>query len=283
MKREKKYFKHKDFTLKIEKAVALSHFSLRRDAFRLLERAYRLERKPRAKKALLWILSNARKAKKEKVAICQDTGMPMVFIEIGKNATFDYTLIEAAKEGIKRGYRDNYLRESIVSPLSRERLESEQFIFHLDFSNRRRRTKVTIFPKGFGSENKSALKMFNPTATEGEIDEFIVESARNAGPEACPPFFVGVGIGGTSDKAMLMAKKSLMGRVDRENPDAILRKMESRLYKRINALKIGPMGMGGGFSCLAVKIVKFPTHIAGLPVGVNISCHALRSNSFFID
>ena len=142
---------------------------------------------------------------------------------------------------------------------------------------------ITIFPKGFGSENKSNLKMFNPTASLKQIEDFIVESVNAAGPESCPPFIVGVGIGGTSDTALLLAKKALLGRIDKPNPDKLLNGLEKQLLKRINASGIGPMGLGGKCSSLAVKIKKLPTHIAGLPVGVNISCHALRSASIRIN
>jgi fumarate hydratase subunit alpha len=137
-------------------------------------------------------------------------------------------------------------------------------------------------PKGFGSENKTTLKMFNPTVTTAEIENFIVDSVEKAGPEGCPPFIVGVGIGGTSDYALLLAKRALLERIDTPNPDIFLSNLEKRLFKKINALNIGPMGLGGRCTALAVKIKTAPTHIAGLPVGVNISCHALRSASISI-
>ena len=136
---------------------------------------------------------------------------------------------------------------------------------------------MTVFTKVFGSENISKLKMFNPTAIEDEINSFVVNAVAEAGPGACPPFFVGVGIGGTADVSLVIAKKALLERMDRPNRDVRICDWENRLYRKINGLKIGAMGLGGKFTCLAVKIKRYPTHIAGLPVGVNISCHALRS------
>jgi fumarate hydratase subunit alpha len=262
---------------KTEELVKAASFSIRPDLKRLLAKAYRREKKKRAKKALGWILDNAAIAKKESLAICQDTGLPVVFIEAGRNIKLTSGLVEAIKQGVEAGYKKNYLRASIVDPILRGKSSYRGGIYHLDFSPKVRGLKITLFPKGFGSENKTKLKMFNPTVDLKEIEEFIVASVNQAGPEACPPFVVGVGIGGTSDQALLLAKKALTEKIDKPNPDSGLNKLEKQLLKKINSLKIGPMGFGGKITALAVKVKKASTHIAGLPVGVNISCHALRS------
>jgi fumarate hydratase subunit alpha len=262
---------------KIEKVVAQANFVMRNDVGMLLKRAYLGETNKRAKRALAWILDNEKEAKKERLAICQDTGLPIVFIEAGKDVKIDASLVEEIKKGVEGGYKKNYLRPSMVDPHVRGKSGYEGALVHVDFSSKSRGLKITIFPKGFGSENKSQLKMFNPTVGSEKIEEFILDCVKTAGPESCPPFIVGIGIGGTSDKALFLAKKAFLDRVDKANPDKKLDKLEKGLLKKINALKIGPMGLGGKSTCLAVKIKKAPTHIAGLPVGVNISCWALRS------
>lgn len=261
----------------VEKTVAEANFCLRLDVEKLLKKVYRAEQNKKAKRALGWILENAKVARKENLAICQDTGLAVIFIEVGRDRKVSLSLIKAIKKGVEAGYRKNYLRPSIVDPLKRGKSSYRGVLCHLDFNSNIKGIKITIFPKGFGSENKSQLKMFNPTAGFREIEDFVIEAVKKAGPEGCPPFVVGVGIGGTSDEALLLAKKALLERIDKPNPDKFLNKLEKRLLKKINFLKIGPMGLGGKTTALAVKIKKAPTHIAGLPVGVNISCHALRS------
>ena len=261
----------------VEKAVAKASFDLRADVVKLLKLSLGSEKKQQARQALRWILENARIARNQQIAICQDTGLPIVFIEAGVDVKVSASLIEAIKSAVASGYRKNYLRLSVVDPLLRGKPSYQGMIYHLDFSSKQKGLKITIFPKGFGSENKSALRMLNPTATIKQVEDFIVESVKAAGPESCPPFVVGVGIGGTSDTALLLAKKALLEKVDKPNQEKSLNGLERRLLKRINALGIGPMGLGGKCTALAVKIKKAPTHIAGLPIGVNISCHALRS------
>lgn len=261
----------------VERLVAKANFSLREDVKRLLKSVLRKETNRKAKKALSWILENADLAKKYKLAICQDTGLPVVFIKVGPEVSLTAKVIKQIKEGLESGYKKNYLRPSMVDPLKRGKPTYKGFTYHIDFSGKRRELTLVIFPKGFGCENKSQLKMFNPMVSLDKIEDFIIKVVEDAGPEACPPFVVGVGIGGTSDKALLLAKKALIDKIDKPNPDKFLNALEGRLLKRINSLGIGPMGLGGRCSCLAVKIHTAQTHIAGLPVGVNISCHALRS------
>jgi len=268
---------------KIEKIVKEANFSLRKDVLALLRKAYIRETNKKARHALALILENAKIAKRENLAICQDTGLPIIFIEIGKNKLVTCSLIEEIEKAVISGYKNNYLRASVVSPFDRGNPSYEGVVSHVEFSPHIKGIKVTIFPKGFGSENKSRLKMFNPTTDFNKIEDFILESIQIAGPESCPPFVVGVGIGGTSDTALLLAKKALINRVDKKNTDKFIDKLEKRLLKKINSLNIGAMGLGGKNTCLAVKIKTAPTHIAGLPVGVNISCHALRSATCYLD
>jgi len=267
----------------IERIVKEANFALRKDVLALLNKAYIHETNKKAQNALALILENAKIAKKEELAICQDTGLPIIFIEIGKNKSIFSSFIETIEKAVIASYKNNYLRASVVSPFDRSNPSYNGVISHVEFSPQIKGVKVTIFPKGFGSENKSRLKMFSPTASFEEIEDFILESIQIAGPESCPPFVVGVGIGGTSDTALLLAKKALIERVDKKNKDKFIDKLEERLLKRINSLNIGPMGLGGKNTCLAVKIKTVPTHIAGLPVGVNISCHALRSATCYLD
>jgi len=263
----------------IELLVKEANFSLRKDVKKLLDKAYAVEKNKKAKKALGWILENAAIAKKECLAICQDTGLPVVFIEIGKKESISCVSIKNIKRQVSSAYDKNYLRPFAVYPLLRKSPSYKGVITHVDFNSDKNGINITIFPKGFGSENKSQLKMFNPTVSFSEIEDFIIESVRKAGPEACPPFIIGIGIGGASDSALLLAKKALLDRIDLPNRDKSLNSLEEKLLKKINALNIGPMGLGGKHTALAVKIKTAATHIAGLPVGINISCHALRSAS----
>ncbi|MDP3731937.1 MAG: fumarate hydratase, partial [Candidatus Omnitrophota bacterium] len=212
--------------------------------------------------------------------ICQDTGLPTVFLEIGQDVKIKGDLTRAINKGVEEGYRRGYLRSSIINnPLSRGKPGYSPAVIHTEIVGGNR-LKITVLPKGFGCENKAQLKMFNPTAKISEIDKFIVDAVKSAGPDACPPYVIGVGIGGTADYACFLAKKALLRRVDSRwsivNSQKI-RKLEQELFKEINKLNIGPMGLGGEATCLGVNIETYPAHIAGLPVAVNISCHALRS------
>ncbi|MEM7817016.1 MAG: fumarate hydratase, partial [Candidatus Aenigmatarchaeota archaeon] len=260
-----------------EALVAKANFNLRKDALILIKRAYLKEKNKRAKKALFWILENAKIAKKENLAICQDTGFPLVFLEVGRDINISSKFIEKIKEGIIRGYKKNFLRASITIPFKNTTPFYGNGIIFVDFSSNTKGIKITIFPKGFGSESKTALKIFEPTVSFKRIEDFVVETVKEAGPDACPPFFVGIGIGGTSDYALNLAKKALLEPLNKFNSDKSIRILEKNLLKKLNSLKIGAFGFGGDSTVLAVKIKVSPTHIAGLPVGINLSCHALRS------
>jgi fumarate hydratase subunit alpha len=258
-----------------------ANLELRSDVLSALKVAHNKETNTRAKKILREIIDNAGIAKKEKLAICQDTGLPVVFLEVGQNIQFvGGDLNSAIQKGIELGYKKASLRNSIIKdPINRK--GASRFspgIIHIDFV-KGSRLKLTVLPKGFGCENKSALKMFNPTAGIEEIKKFIIDAVKSAGPDACPPYVVGVGIGGTADYAGLLAKKALLRKITSYElrVTSYVSKLEQELLKKINRLNIGPMGLGGKNTSLAVNIETYPTHIAGLPVAVNISCHALRS------
>lgn len=250
---------------------------LRPDVLKSLRAAQLSEKNNKAKNILGAIIKNALLAKSKKLAICQDTGFPALFLEIGQDVMVKGDLRGAILKGVEDGYRKGGLRKSIVrDPLTRGGPEYQGAVIHSEIV-RGNKLKITVLPKGFGCENKSQLKMFLPTAGLEEIKRFIVDAVRSAGPDACPPYVVGVGIGGTADYAGLLAKKALLRGCTRA-PGQLGRD----LLRAINGLNIGPMGLGGKATCLGVNIETFPTHIAGLPVAVNISCHALRSASAVI-
>ena len=254
---------------------------LRIDVFQALRNAYLKETDKRARDILGAVIKNALIAQKEKLAICQDTGLPCVFVEIGQNVLVAGDLKEAINKGVELGYKRGFLRNSIIrDPLLRGKSGYQPVIIHIDMA-KGNRLKLTVLPKGFGCENKTQVKMFNPTAKINEIKKFILDVVENAGPDACPPFIVGIGIGGTADYACFLAKKALLRKVKSQKSKVASRisKLEKDILKEINKLNIGPMGLGGKTTALAVNIETYPTHIAGLPVAVNISCHALRSAS----
>jgi len=262
---------------KIKDAVARlcveANLVLRSDVLKALKTALSKEKNKRPRRILNAIIENAAIAKKEKLAICQDTGLPVVFLKIGQSVVIKGDLTAAVNKGIVEGYKRASLRNSIVPcPVTRGEPGFSPAVIHTEIV-RGDKIRITVLPKGFGCENKSQLKMFKPTASDKDIKRFIIDAVKAAGPDACPPYVVGVGVGGTADYACLLAKKALLGSVIK------LSAPEKELMREINKLGIGPMGLGGSATCVAVKIMTFPTHIAGLPVAVNISCHALRSAS----
>lgn len=264
---------------------AKANFYLSAGVLSLLKSAYHKESNKLAKKALKQIIDNSSIARRESLAICQDTGLPSVFVEIGQNVIIKGEARQAIIRGVESGYRKFSLRNSIVKdPVLRNSPGYAPCVIHFDIV-RGSSLKIILIPKGFGCENKTRLKMFKPTAGPQEIKDFIVDTVRQAGPDACPPYIVGVGIGGTADYACLLAKKALLRRITSYLPHrqagelqvtSYVSKLERNLLKQINKLNIGPMGLGGKTTALAVNIETYPTHIAGLPVCVNVSCHALR-------
>lgn len=217
-------------------------------------------------------------AREKGLPICQDTGMAVVFVDWGQDCHLvDGSLEEAINQGVADGYIQGHLRLSVVGdPLRRVNTQSNTpAIVHLQMVPGDKVT-VTVAPKGFGSENMTRLKMFNPSVTQQQVEDFIVEAVSLAGSNPCPPVVVGVGLGGTSEKAAILAKRALLRPADQWNQDPFYREMEQRLLERINGLGIGPQGMGGTTTALTVAIEPFGTHIAGLPCVVNLGCHVTR-------
>lgn len=224
------------------------------------------------------IIENFEIAEREHVPICQDTGMACVFLEVGQDVHLvGGDLTEAVDEGVRRGYEKGYLRKSVVrDPVRRGNTgDNTPAMLYLDIVPGEQ-VKVTVGPKGFGSENMSAIRMFKPSAGLQGIKDFILETVEAAGPNPCPPMVVGVGIGGTFDKAALLAKKALMRPVDSHNPDPFYADLEREMLEKINDLGIGPQGFGGRTTALGLNIETLPTHIAGMPCAINISCHVTR-------
>lgn len=239
---------------------------------------------PVAKDVLCRISENIEVAEEGVFPLCQDTGLACVFIEIGQDVHLTGGLLEdAVNEGVRKGYSEGYLRKSVVAdPLRRVNTgDNTPAHIHTEIVAGDK-VKITVAPKGFGSENMSRIAMLPPSAGEEGVKDFVVETVEMAGANPCPPIVVGVGIGGTFDKAALMAKKALLVPVDMENEDPYYADMENSLLDRINSLGIGPQGFGGKTTALAVNIITAPTHIAGLPVAVNINCHVSRHKEVII-
>ena len=216
-------------------------------------------------------------AREKAQPICQDTGVACVFLKIGQDVHLTGNLEDAINEGVRQGYAEGYLRKSVVrDPLDRVNTgdNTPAMIYYELVPGDT--LEITVAPKGFGSENMSAIKMLRPSDGEQGVKDFVLQVVEAAGPNPCPPIVVGVGIGGTFDKAAYLAKKALMRSVDVPNPKPYYANLEKELLEKINALGIGPQGFGGKTTALAVNIEEFPTHIAGLPVAVNINCHVTR-------
>lgn len=236
-----------------------------------------------AKEILTRLIENADIAKNERMAICQDTGMAIVFVEIGQEVYIEGGLTNAINKGVAKGYAEGYLRKSIVRhPLDRVNTgDNTPAVIHYDIVEGET-LKITVAPKGFGSENMSGVKMLKPSDGYDGVVDFVVDTVKNADSNPCPPIVVGVGIGGSMEKAALLAKQALLIPLDEGNKDEISAKLEKELLDKINETEIGPMGLGGCTTALGVKVLTFPTHIAGLPVAVNISCHVTRHSMAII-
>ena len=224
------------------------------------------------------IIENYEIANRENVPICQDTGMAVVFMEIGQDVHITGgDLTECVNEGVRQGYTDGYLRKSVVKdPIRRGNTgDNTPAILYTEIVPGEQ-IKITVGPKGFGSENMSRIMMFKPSAGLEGIKDFIIETVRFAGPNPCPPMVVGVGIGGTFDRCALLAKKALMRPLGSSNKDPFYADLEKELLLKINSLGIGPQGLGGRTTAIGLNIETFPTHIAGMPCAVNINCHVTR-------
>ncbi len=250
------------------------------DVINAIESAEKAEPWDGAKRILSLLGDNVRIASEKTLPVCQDTGMACVFVELGQDVHIDGDFEEAVNNGVRRGYGEGYLRKSVVcDPLRRVNTGDNTPALLTVKLTRGDKMRITVMPKGFGSENMSALKMLKPADGAEGVKNFVLETVEKAGANPCPPIIVGVGIGGSFDKAAYLAKHALLRPVDEPNPDEYYAALESELLDKINALGIGPQGFGGKTTALAVLIEAMPTHVAGLPVAVNISCHATRRAS----
>lgn len=260
-----------------EMCIEANHF-LSKDMDIAMKNAVSTEKSPLGKKILSQLQDNLKIAGKDMIPICQDTGMAVVFLEIGQDVHFEGgNLEDAVNEGIRRGYVDGYLRKSVVKdPILRENTkDNTPGIIHLKIVPGDQ-VKIKVAPKGFGSENMSRVFMLKPADGIEGVKEAVLTAVKDAGPNACPPMVVGVGIGGTFEKCALMAKEALTREVGSHSDIPYVKELEEELLERINKIGIGPGGLGGSTTALAVNVNTYPTHIAGLPVAVNICCHVNR-------
>ena len=263
-----------------EMCIEANHF-LSEDMNLALKDALNKEESPLGKQILNQLQENLYIAGKEMIPICQDTGMAVIFMEIGQEVHFEGgNLEDAINEGVRQGYIEGFLRKSVVSdPIIRVNTkDNTPAVIHYKIVDGDK-VKIKVAPKGFGSENMSAIRMFKPSAGLQGIKDFIIETVEAAGPNPCPPMVVGVGIGGTFDKAALLAKKALMRPLDSSNPDPFYADLEVEMLEKINELGIGPQGFGGKTTAIGLNIETLPTHIAGMPCAININCHVTRHKS----
>lgn len=272
---------------KIKEIVQQANFELQDDVLKILQEWREKEESPAGQAVLEQILENARIAREEKLGLCQDTGLAVFFVELGEQVQLEYdenlkSLHEAITEGVRQGYAEGYLRKSVVEdPIRRQNTgDNTPAFIHWELVPGEV-FKVTFVAKGGGAENMSAIRMFAPAAGLEGIEDFVVETVDKAGSNPCPPIIVGVGVGGNFEYSALLAKKALLRRpLGTPNPDPFYAEMEKRLLARINNLGIGPQGMGGRCTALAVHVEAFPCHIASMPAAVNIQCHSHRVLSF---
>ncbi len=260
-----------------EMCIEANHF-LSKDMKEMLQEAAANEEAPLGRQILEQLQENMKIAEQDMIPICQDTGMTVIFMEIGQEVHFDGgALQDAVNEGVRQGYTEGFLRKSVVKdPLERENTkDNTPAVIHYEIVPGSQ-VKITVAPKGFGSENMSRVFMLKPADGIEGVKNAILTAVKDAGPNACPPMVVGVGIGGTFEKCALMAKKALTRPVNQRSEIPYVKEMEEELLQKINCSGIGPGGLGGRMTALAVNIDTYPTHIAGLPVAVNICCHVNR-------
>ena len=260
-----------------EMCIEANHF-LSDDMDKALKNATETEKSPLGKQILNQLQENLKIAGEDMIPICQDTGMAVVFLEIGQDVHFEGGLLEdAVNEGIRQGYVEGYLRKSVVNdPIIRENTkDNTPGIIHYKIVEGDK-VKIKVAPKGFGSENMSRVFMLKPADGIEGVKEAVLTAVRDAGPNACPPMVVGVGVGGTFEKCAIMAKEALTREVGTHSEIDWVKDLETEMLEKINKLGIGPGGLGGTTTALAVNVNTYPTHIAGLPVGVNICCHVNR-------
>ena len=252
--------------------------NLNSDIRTAIEQSEKCEKSPVGKDILQKLIANADIAAEKQVPICQDTGMAVFFVKVGQDVHIEGgSLTNAINDGVRKGYTEGYLRKSVVKdPLNRiNTKDNTPAVIHYDIVEGDL-LEITVAPKGFGSENMSALRMLKPADGVDGVIGFVLETVEKAGPNPCPPMVIGIGIGGTMEKACLLAKQALTRDALTHNSDEYYANLEKELLQKINKLGIGPQGLGGTTTALSVNIETFPTHIAGLPVAVNINCHVTR-------
>jgi fumarate hydratase subunit alpha len=256
-----------------------ANFGLGEDVLNALKKALKTENSPLGREVLTQLIQNAKVARDERVALCQDCGTAVVFLEIGQDVHITGgDLNTAIEEGVRQGYDEGYLRKAMVKQPFSERINTKDNtppVIHAEIVPGDK-LKITVMPKGGGAENMSQLAMLLPNQGSQGIIETVVRTVDEAGGNACPPLVIGVGIGGTADKAMLLAKKALLRKVGQPSPDPEVAKLERDILAEVNELGIGPMGFGGSTTALAVHALVSPTHIVSLPVAVNLQCHSAR-------
>ncbi len=273
-----------EITSAVKRLSMEANYYLGDDVIKALSAAAEKEESPLGKEIINQILENARIAKTEDMPLCQDTGLSAIFVELGQEVHLAGDgLEEAIQEGIRQGYGQGYLRKSMVEdPLRRKNTgDNTPAVISVRIVPRDK-IKITILPKGGGSENMSAIRMLKPSDGESGVKDFVVETVRNAGGNPCPPIIVGVGVGGSFDKCAYLAKRALLRKVGSVHSDPYYAEMEKELLKRINNTGIGPQGLGGRITALAVHIETHPCHIASLPVAVNTQCHSARHKEIVI-
>jgi fumarate hydratase subunit alpha len=258
-------------------------YNLSEDVLSAFDRALETETEPAAKEIIGLLMQNARIAREDHIPICQDTGIAIFFVEIGQDLRIkNGFIVEAINEGVRKGYREGYLRKSVVDPITRKNTgDNTPAIIYIELVPGDK-LKISFMPKGAGSENMSAIRMLRPTEGVEGIKQFVLECVRRAGANPCPPVVIGVGIGGDYEKAALISKKALLRPVGNPNPKLELASLEMELLKAVNRTGIGPEGLGGKVTALAVHVESFPCHIASLPVAVNINCHAARHKTIIL-
>ncbi len=270
-----------DITAAVKKLFMDCNYFIGRDILQSLETALGIEDSPVAKSVLSQIIENDQIAAREEIPLCQDTGLAVLFVEYGDKVTVDGCFEDALQQGVREAYIDGYLRKSVVSDPVFDRVNTRDntpAVIHTKIVSGST-IRFTAGGKGFGSENMSAIKMLTPAYGVEGVKQFILDTVRTAGPNPCPPIVVGVGIGGTFERAAQLAKKATFRAIDTHHPDARYAALEDELLTEINKMGFGPAGLGGKTTALGVNIETAPTHIAGMPVAVNICCHAARHAS----
>ena len=268
----------KDIISKVKDLCIDANYNLGEDVEKALKEAYQKEESPTSKETLNQIIENVQIAKQGEFPLCQDTGFAVVFVDMGDQVFVkDGNLFDAINEGVRQGYKEGYLRKSILGdPIERKNTgDNTPAVIHMNVV-KGDKLKITVAPKGGGSENMSEVKMMKPSDGVEGVKEFVIDMVRRSGSNPCPPIIVGVGIGGTFEKCAEMAKRALLREVGERNPNPFYAKLEEELLEKVNKLGIGPQGFGGRVTALDVLVETYPCHIASFPAAVNSQCHAAR-------